>query len=390
MYTVSRANSSAKRARITVVPIGEGHHTALAEFFRVAWGGDASADTVAFARGETARANPVDRGSPPPAYVAVQEERIIGYCGSIPVRFWDGRSERGSYWAKGLMVLPEFRNGPIGFLVLQELSRSLAVSAAVTVHLASKRLFKALGYADKGALMNYVRPVAAGRMLQRIPVELGGLPAWVQRVLRLAQRSGLAFLVGASGGVGLRLMSVVGGMGGGFDIELDAAPSSADLDRLWLSLRRTILAGVVRDATALLPRYGDGAAGANYRYAAVRSGSELVGLAIVRRPRAQGDPRLRGIRVATVSELIFPADRGAIGAAALLGAERVARSMGADAILCTACHPAAISALRRQLYLPIAGNVHFFLQDKTASASWPQALSDWWLTRGDGESDATF
>ena len=62
----------------------------LAEFFRVAWQSTASPDEVLAARKRAATENLSEPGRVPPAQIAIQGDRIVGYCGSLAVRFWNG------------------------------------------------------------------------------------------------------------------------------------------------------------------------------------------------------------------------------------------------------------------------------------------------------------
>jgi hypothetical protein len=123
----------------------------------------------------------------------------------------------------------------------------------------------------------------------------------------------------------------------------------------------------------------------------VRRAGAPCGALVLRRPSEDGDPRLRGVRVATLADLLFRPSDPAAGLAVLGAAERLAREQGADAILCSAPHATLGRLLRRQGYLPLPGNVHFFVRDVTGE---PPALAarleEWWLTRGDGESDEAF
>jgi hypothetical protein len=96
------------------------------------------------------------------------------------------------------------------------------------------------------------------------------------------------------------------------------------------------------------------------------------------------------VRVATASELLAPVDRPRVLRALLAGAETVARSLDADALLCTASHPAAREALRRRAYLPFPGNVHVLVREPPDTAPLPRALAGWWLTRGDSHADEVF
>jgi hypothetical protein len=175
------------------------------------------------------------------------------------------------------------------------------------------------------------------------------------------------------------------------DVSGEAPPPSA-LDDLWARARPTIGAGAVRDGSFLSWRY-HARAGAAYEAVAVykHAGEKhLVAIAVVRRWSDSSDQRLRGIRVATLADILFRGDEPAAGLAALAGAESVARRMGADAILCSAAHPAITSVLRKRAYLRLPGNVHLMLRDPTGVAGLPLAVDAWWLTRGDANSDEAF
>ena len=64
------------------------------------------------------------------------------------------------------------------------------------------------------------------------------------------------------------------------------------------------------------------------------------------------------------------------------------RDLGADAILATTSTPSFEPLLRSQWYLPLSGNVHFLFRDVAETGpAFGQALSDWWICRGDGQAD---
>ena len=115
-----------------------------------------------------------------------------------------------------------------------------------------------------------------------------------------------------------------------------------------------------------------------------------MALAGVLRPLSEGDPRLHGVAVAAVSEWICPPDRPRAGLAALAGAEQVARAFGADALLCSSGHPAALSLLPRRGYWKAPGNVHLIIRDSVKPCPRPRRLSCWWITRGDSNADEVF
>ena len=365
------------------------HADAIAAFYRESWSQDATAASVLANRRLAAAQNVAEPGEPPPTALVLDGGRVIGYCGSIPMRLWDGVVEHPAYWTKGLMVLPEFRQGPIGFHVFKELAAHLPRALGLLVAPAARRLFTAVGYSDLGAIGNFVRllrPAAVARQLDVGALGLA-LPRWLTAAVRVAQRTGIAGLAGAGAGVALDLAAAAmrrGARGLTTSWSVDA-PSEAELDAVWLSARGGLKASTVRDGRYLRSRFA-----APYVFCSARDAAQLRGVAVVRRPSASSDPRLRNVRVATLSDIVFPLERVDVGLALLAAATQAARAAGADAILCSASHPALARLLRRQAYVPLPGNVHVLLHDRTNATRWPRDLSAWWLARGDGEADEAF
>jgi hypothetical protein len=143
----------------------------------------------------------------------------------------------------------------------------------------------------------------------------------------------------------------------------------------------------------MLFRYGSPAdeAAQRYRVASIRRDGRLAGIAVVREPRQEGDPRLKGIALATLSDLWFDLGNSEAGLATLGAAEVTARRLGADALLCSTGHSRLQVLLRQQGYLEAGGNMHLLLRDVTESGpSWPRGLDQWWVSRGDAQSDDVF
>jgi hypothetical protein len=164
-------------------------------------------------------------------------------------------------------------------------------------------------------------------------------------------------------------------------------PSAQEFDALWLSARSHLECACVRDDNYLRNRY---AAEGHYRWIGVYEDDRLRAFGAVRAPRPQGDPRLNGIRVATLSELLVdPADSRSL-MALLKTAEQVALGLEAEALLCSASHTALLDGLQRRAYLPYSGNVHILWHSTDAKASWPSSLTQCWLTRGDSAADEVF
>jgi hypothetical protein len=389
---LNRASAGGSSTRLEVVRAEDGHAEILAEFIRQVWDADATAASVLKARAVGAATNLAEPGIPPPTWIAVQHGKALGYVTTIPMRLWDGRQDWPAYWIKGLMVLPEVRGGPIGYLVLKAAIASLPRSGGLAVAPSARRLFEALGYRDLGAVRNWVRPITPRRILERIDLTqlgLSSVPNWTERGLRIARQTGIASAGGWAAGVMLRFaaagrrLSAVGLETGPFD----PTATAEELTELWSAVRGNLRSAVVRDAAYMVQRYPANRDSPYIWLGARRQGS-LVGAVILRRPTSDGDDRLKGIHVATLADLIYQPDRPAVGIALLGAAERAARALRADAIAAMASSESLGTILRRQFYLPLAGTVHFLFREAAKEpASFSETLSDWWLTRGDGGAD---
>jgi GNAT superfamily N-acetyltransferase len=384
--------TAAPKPSIQVVRVGDEHAEALAAFFLEAWGNGADAAAVREARAAAARANPVEPGADIPAMAYIRDGVVLGYLASIPVSFWNGSTELPAHWLKGFMVLPEHRGGPVGFAVLKEMLKHVTVSGIMTVAEPARRLFTAVGYKDCGVLPNYVTILRPERVAQKIDVaNLGlGLPGWIDQAIRLTQRTGLAWGGGLVARGGLGVWRAIRSRGKPYSVETTGSLATREhVDGLWKGARTTLRAAAVRDWNMLSWRYAPAAGGA-YESVNVYRGGTLRAIAIVRRPKGESDPRLRGIKMATVSDVLFADDEADAGRAAFAGAERVARRMGADAMLCSTTHPAIVSLLKRRAYVRLPGNVHLMLRDPKGAANLSTDVHAWWIMRGDAGSDDVF
>jgi len=381
----------ATKARIEVVPIADEHAEAVADFFRiVGWDPDATAEKVQHGRESAIRSNPFFPGTESPTVLFLSDGRVLGYVTSIPVLVWSRGRERRAEWIKGVMVHPDHRNGPIGFLLIKELMTRLTFPLSLVVGKPARRLFGALGMAEVGTILNYICPLNPGAILEKLDLEATGmpLPRWISAGVRLAQRTGLATTIGACAGCALRLRTLITSKHTRAlrSDSPDVFPVESDLDGLWHLMRGEIEAAPVRNARYMKWRYGDSAV---YRAITVRERGTLIGFAVVRRPRPDGDPRLRGIRTASLSDLLFPPSRPDVAAALLKQADAMACSLGADALLCSSSHPAVRAALAHRGYLRAPANLHF-LSKSPAEYALPDDASAWWLMRGDSGADEVF
>lgn len=380
------------RSAVKLMRAADEHDAALAEFFRATWTPQATTESVRSARQSAAAANPVSPGEESPSFIFLQDGKILGYLGTIPVRVWSHNEEHPAHWVKGFMVLPEYRSGPVGFLVLRETLRNLDCAMALAVLPVVVGLSVRLGYADLGKLSNFVRLLRPAKLFSRLRLEevgFAGRPGWLRRSAALGQRVGLASAAGVCVGGFTQLVVAARGRRASFLTIGTDVPSPIEMDGLWQRARQTIAASLVRDSRYLNWRYP--LIGSNiYRFVTIRFQGSLRALAVIRKPRTDGDPRLHGATVATLSEWIFPLDDPAAGMAALAGAEQVAGEFGADALLCSATHPSAFPLLRRRGFWKLPPNVHLLTRDPRNVCTLPTNLSAWWITRGDSNADEVF
>lgn len=375
---------------VAAVPVEDHHIEALAEFMRAAWGAGTTPDDIRSARKRAETSNRVTPGEPPPAFIFLDGATVAGHVGTIPTLLWSAGRETRTHWIKGLMVLPQYRNGPVGFMLLREAITQVDHAMALVVDPAACRLFEALGFRNLGVLPNYLRLIDPVRVLRRLDLEALGMSGGrlTRAFVSIAQRTGGATLAGSLGSAGIRLWTALGGRHRGVHLETGCEPDPDQCTELWEGMRSEIEASPIRDGRYVLARYRGERD--DYRWAAVRQGDQLRGLAVVRSPNKRGDPRLRGIRVATLSELLYPPSDTRIGIAVLAAAEQAAREVGADALLCTTSHHKLAVLLRRRAFVPIPGNLRFLLRVPPGGQAPPADLTSWWLTRGDSRADDTF
>ena len=383
---------SARAGRLEIVRAEDSHAEALAAFIRVVWNPAATATSVLAARAVGAQHNVAEPGVAPPTWIALRGGQVLGYVTTLSARFWDGTRDWPGYWIKGLMVLPEFQSGPIGYHVLKAAADALPLSGGLAVAPAARRLFTALGYKDLGAIDNWLRPLRPARIVQRVDVAQLGLsrmPSWMPTLVKVARATGLGAVAGLSAGWTLRLTAAARRAGtGGFSSEiLDPAQHGDEVAMLWQRCAPALPSAVVRNPAYLLPRYPPAPDG-HYHWVGVRRGESLAGLAIVRAPRDASDSRLRGIRVATLSDLLIDPANMMAGLAVLGAVERTARKLDADALLASSSSLSAVRLMRRQWYVPLGGTIHLLLRASGESgAAFGPTVRDWWIQRGDGGSD---
>lgn len=369
-----------------VVRVDEEHLAPLTELIRTAWTPSASLESVREARLAAAAANPHGAGKDVPTFLFLQGERPLGHLTTIPVQLQINGSRQPAFWFKGYWVAPEQRNGPVGYFLLREALQQLdATTLSMVVQPAPRKLFGKLGLTDLGTLPNAIRVLRPGRVLRRLDLAAAGVgPSWATPLGRLAGLPGVAQGLGGALQLGLKGWTALQPSGRGVTALDPPTLDEGWLDALWGRCADTLQPAPVRDGAHLRARLT--ARPGVYQALTLEAEGRPAGFALVRRPREAGDPRLSGIRLATLADLVFPADRPDLGLRLLAGAEQAALRLGADAMLCSSSHRQLPGLLHRRGYVGLGGNVHFMIKPKGFSVQ-GQALQDWWLMRADGEAD---
>lgn len=387
-----------KAGDVETVRLSRDHVGAYAEFVRSTWDPTATPEDLEGALGDGGEAAGRRALSDRETFVCLSGDRVVGQVGAIPIELQRSGRAEPAHWVKGLWVLPEFQGTVVAFLLMKKVTEAvggpqLVLAVRPDVH----RLLDAVGFRDVGEVPNFVRPIDASRILRRARVsdmDSVELPPAGARLLDLGRRTGL---VGA-GGAALQWMvdawaAIRGGGSSSPDVRLTNRVSVEACDGLWETVRRSLTASPVRDGTYLRERYeleGDG----DYTFVEAREGADLVGFAALRSPSENGDPRLGGLRVASLSEIVFrPGDRAA-GLGLIRGAVDGAREADADAVVCSVTDDSAREALDLGGFFRVGGNMHLLFRpvdgEADQSAAPRSTLSDWWITRGDGFSDENF
>ncbi|HEV8019038.1 MAG TPA: hypothetical protein VGP32_10815 [Steroidobacteraceae bacterium] len=373
--------------------LGEADADSIAVFFRAsAWDPQATPDSTREMLRAAAAANPFEPGKGPPTVGVFIGSRLVAYLTSIPTRFWNGTEYAPAHWLKGFWVLEEYRNGPVGFLLLKEMLKHVGIAASLPAALITRQLSAALGMLDLGAVRDYVEPLRPARMLRKLDFgrleHLSGLSAALSLAAKMARTPPIADLGGALITLSLAVLRLPGAWTArGLRTELAARlPEEAALDSLWVRAQRTLRSSAMRSGAYLRWRYERGANG-RYCFACAWRAHELVGLAVLAHPLRLDDARIRGLGIGSVVDLVLDPDCPGALHGVLAVARRWARGANYDALLLTASSRALRGPLLRAGFVQMPGNLHLLLRDPGARHALSTDLDAWMVTRGDAWSD---
>lgn len=375
--------------RVEAVRVAGEHLPALTEFYRAVWDPNATVQSVQASRASAGERNPVTPGEPPPTWLVLQGGRAIAHLTTIPITLWLDGTEQPAYWLKGLWVLPEHQRSSAGFLVLRAALEVSEPMLSLLHEEAAIKLMEAVGFTNLGALPNKMRVLNPRAVLKRVDVTSVGLrtaPNWVRSSVSVVQSIAAPAIAPLASATTATWAAIATGAIGDIRVDVTRELDRQGVDALWHEMRGELRAAPVRCGALFADRY---ALAGEYVFVHARSRGRLVGLGIVKQPRDSGDPRLRGVRISSLSEILYRPSDERVGLAVLRGAERAARVLAADALLCSASAAPVRPLLRRRGYWSLPANLRVLVRAPKASTP-PQTIADWWVTRGDSEADGSF
>lgn len=371
------------------------YHDGLAEplqrFIQRAWPKDAATQSGP---------NPLLASKPDnqrsPTFLFLKGEEVIGHIATLPIQLSCQSQLYEAYWVVGFIVLPEYRNGPIGPLLIKKVNETLDLALTLHVEEAPLRIFKGLGWKHTGMIPQFVyllnpyaflKNIRIGQLSflhQKIAVRLDWLEFIVSQPLA-------RFFLALCSSVVLKTFTLSMTLrrprpGSGEVVEETGFETA--YDALWERVGSKFAALVVRDRAYLEARYGKRMK--NYRILAYRRHNQLLGYCIVKVKQFYDDVRMGGIRVGVVVDCLFdPADLQ--GLQSLLGGTmRFCKKEAVDVIFCTASYLPLQELLSCNGFIKVPGNLNFAYYDKKNSIRPDLSLASWHLMRGDSDADQNF
>ncbi len=383
-----------REANFTVCVYHEGLAEPLRRFAQRVWNGERPTRPRIEASVHASPQNEDTRPQRSPTFLFLKDEDVIGHIATHAVRLLLDTQVAPAYWVVGFMVLPEFRNGLIGPLLIKEVNRTLDLAMTLHVEEPVLRIFKGLGWKHLGVVPQYVRVLNPWSLLKNIRMDrmaflgkLGGegsgrLACLIShRLIRPAVATGCALVDKVCSGVTSLLRPCVAPGSVTEEEQFDAS-----YDTLWANVGAKYGTLVVRDRAYLEARYGQQMG--RYRLLACRREDKLMGYCILRTKQFRDEPRMGNARMGSIIDCLFDPDEPGTFQLLLREAMQAFIREGVDVVFCSASH----STLRRLLllngFLRIPGSLNFAYYDRAGILSPEVDLDSWHLMRGDSDADA--
>ena len=385
--------TTVKKEEAKVCLYEEGLATVLDEFCRKAW----PQTPQPVSPHDLSMAEVRGVGTPrPPTFLFLKGEKAVGHVSTIPVQLWAGGEMRPAHWLVGFMVLPEFRNGLVGPLLIKEANRRLDIALSLHVESTVLRIMTGLKWVHKGVIPQYLRILNAIAVMQNLQLSgvdaisstrggvIGIVRSWMQHPLaRRAAGWGLA--MAQSLWVALMCLFRPGLMP---HEVVEEEQFDESYTELWQGVSSHVQAALVRDQAYLKARYGSKMK--RYRLLACRNGKQLLGYCIIKMKAFEGDARMGNMKIGTIVDGLYDPNMPSTWQALLNAALLRFKQERTDVVLCTA----SLLSLRKVLvangFVSIPGNLNFTYHSRTATPLDQISLESWHLMRGDSDADQNF
>jgi hypothetical protein len=339
---------------------------------------------------DAARAAPtVAPDAESPCALFVKGHDVIGHLATLPVRLSVAGRSSDAHWAVGLMVVPEYRNGPVAPLLVKKISETVEIGLTLHVDPAAVRVFKGLNWRHVGVMPQYARLLNA-RAVVRVFSANGRalLPerwSWMWPVVSQASRGLAALASGVVAGVAAAAGRLWHRRPAGAAI-VEERQFDASYVELAERVKGKFRVWVCRDERYLASRYGHTLG--RYRLLACREGTRLLGYCLVKLKQFENDSRMGDLRMGTIVDCVAdPDDAGVVNWLLRSGVELCRREQ-MDVVFCSASHREIRRHLRWNGFLGMRGTLHVAFHDRTGGLGPDVPLEAWHLMRGDSDADA--
>lgn len=364
------------------------------EFCGTVWPGSSEEGNREPGHSPSDRAGAGHGGGNAPTFLFLKNEKAIGHVATLPIRLSVQGRIVPAHWIVGFMVLPEYRNGLVGPLLIKEVNRVLDCALSLHVEDSVLRILTGLQWVHKGVLPQYLLVLNAGEVTKNlIPLVRNRLERRSRGVFARALTDNGIVRWLAAGCLALtqQMWSLFASAGKPRESRLEIVEERGfdeTYSAFWQTVSSRFHAAIVRDQEALQLKYGRRPD--RYRLLACRCQGKLLGYCILRIKQFSKDLRMNDMKVGTIVDCLYDPDSPAVLQALITDAMARFRQAGVHAVFCTA----SLQAIRRVLltngFFKISGNLNFAYHARHAQVSADIPLEAWHLMRGDSDADQNF
>jgi len=384
------------KANFTACLYHDCHAGALSEFANRVWPADTSTNGGLDPADHAVSTQKKEESQKAPTFLFLKDEEILGHITTKSVRLLCNSRLSPANWVVGLMVLPEYRKGPVGPFLIKKVNETLELAMTLHVEDAALRIFKGVGWKHLGVIPQYVNLLHAYRLFSNVRIgQMAFLRRystvgsnWLERIvshplIRLLMAL-LSSLFCRSLSLGTALFRPSHGPGNvseeeAFDVTYDA---------LWERVGGKFDALVVRDRAYLEARYGKRMK--HYRLLACRHKGDLLGYCILKIKHFDSDSRMGNTRMGTIIDCLFDPGDLRVLQALVAAAIKLFKRERVDIIFGTASHSQVQKLLSLNGFIKVPGNLNFAYHDRIDIIRKDLRLTSWHLMRGDSDADANF